>query len=551
MLGTLEKRARRADERRRRREVEQLLADFGLRRGPRRLPGDLGACDDEPERVRRLRAALERLGPPFDTFGLYMATRADLLRAPDCLELSSIEEVSAPATFDEVEALIEVELGRPLEEVFEAFEESPFESRLLFQTHRARSRGGQPLLVKVGRPELKARLSAEAESLTLLSGAFGLGDVESSLVEDAVGDFRRELLLDFTHEAGALAALGRDAEEFDRLRAPAVYADLCSPNVLTTERLPGALLSRTLAFNPDAAGPSAREDFEEHDLAHTLCLVWLRQAMLGCLFPVELRAEQTVFVSDTVIAFGGGRFACLPAASRENLWGYLAAAARGDTDRACTYLVAELEPSRRRRAEDELRHRLRQIVPFRDGGWSERGASDTLAEHLFLHWRIASALGFRPQTHLRAFYRGLFTTAAAARRLTLERDALLNALGDVRVIAGVARLRDRLGPQQFGANSEKYAALVLEVPQRLDEALTLASGGGGSIKLQVPPGQGVRGRRSPPSVFTSLLVAAGAVALLAHRLVASGAVGAWGEGIGAAALLLFGVLILWSAKSTD
>ncbi|MBA3242723.1 MAG: AarF/ABC1/UbiB kinase family protein [Acidobacteria bacterium] len=546
----MEKKAQRAEDKRRRREIRQSLADFGLSRGPRRLPGDAGATDYEQARVQRLRAALESLGPPFSSFGLYMATRVDLMRAQDCLELTAISERTAPASPAEVEALIGRELGCPPRDAFSEFEAAPFDSRPLSQTHRARLHDGQAVEVKVARPELKRRLLAETELLTLLSGAFALGESEESVIEDAASDFRRALLQDFTHEADALINLSHDAEGVEMLRTPAVYRDLCSPNVLTVERLEGSSLSRMIPPPDDAetgeAVPGASDG--GYDLAHTLCLVWLRQSLLGRLFPVELRDEQVVVISGKTIAYSGGSFASLSVAAKENLWGYLTAAARGDSDRACTHLLAELEKGKARVSEEQLRHRLRQIVPFRDGGWSARGGNDSLAEHLFLHWRIAGELGFRPPSHLRAFYRGLFSTAATARRLAGERDALLEALGDVRVMAGMARLRERLSPQELGENSQRYAALFLEMPQSLDEALTLASGGEGRLKIRVSPDHGVRRRNNTPSVMISLLVAAAAVALLAHHVSASGMAGAWAERIGAIIFLLFGVLLLWASR---
>ena len=52
-------------------------------------------------------------------------------------------------------------------------------------------------------------------------------------------------------------------------------------------------------------------------------------------------------------------------------------------------LLRELEPLSRDASEDDFELRLRQVVPFRDGSWSEHG--NNVAEYVVLHWQVADA----------------------------------------------------------------------------------------------------------------------------------------------------------------
>ena len=130
----------------RRREIEQCLAACDLVRLPHQWLQDEGP-ESEESTVCRLRLALEDLGRVFSAFGLYLSSRVDLLSAEDCLELAAIEDRTAAAPTATVRELLSRELGRSPDEVYAGFEVEPLESRLLFQTHRARLHDGRAVVV--------------------------------------------------------------------------------------------------------------------------------------------------------------------------------------------------------------------------------------------------------------------------------------------------------------------------------------------------------------------------------------------------------------------
>src|SRR5712671_3004099 len=111
----------------RRREIEQRLAACGLARGPRRVFRGEDRVDAEEARGRKLRAALEDLGPIFSSFGLYLSARADLWPARDCLELAKISDRTVATPTHSVRSLLSREIDCSPGETFNAFEPAPFE----------------------------------------------------------------------------------------------------------------------------------------------------------------------------------------------------------------------------------------------------------------------------------------------------------------------------------------------------------------------------------------------------------------------------------------
>jgi len=541
-----EKATRRSTLKRRRDEVVERLAAYGLARGPHRVTR--AAAGDEESRGGRLRAALEDLGPVFSCFGLYMATRVDLLRARDCLELAAVPDRAPPATPATVRDLFRREIGCAPEEAFPAFEEEPFESRLLYQSHRARMPDGAPVVVKIIRPEAERRFLCDVELLHLLEGALAGVAPCGAPFQSAVADFATALgqQMDFTHEAKALETLARDAEGFGALRAPSVQRGLCATRVMVVEELTGYRLD-DVEFphtEREEGGRGIPNVFDRTSLARLLCSVWLRQALLGHVFPVEPCPANVVALSDRQIAFTGGLFASLPGESQSNLWSYLIAAAAENPDRACSCMLREVRREGPPGSDEDLRHRFRQVVPFRDSEWYRDDDVNRLAEHLVVHWRAAAECGYVPQTHLPSFYRGLFAVTSTAQQLYAEGDPLLEGLQDARLVAGLAQVREMMSLHHLGDHLDRYAAMMVGLPQMLDDMLTLGSEGGARVKLHVPEAASHRRRNNSSSVTTALLLAFAAITLLLPHVTASLAAGAWADRINAVAFVLAGAVLL-------
>jgi predicted unusual protein kinase regulating ubiquinone biosynthesis (AarF/ABC1/UbiB family) len=552
MRSTLEKKPTREAVKRRQVEIEQCLTEYGLAGNRRCSPPDARGEDSQ---CRRLSAALVSLGPVFSSFGIYLASRTDLFTPKNCLQLAAIPDRAEPTATDLVREAVSREIGCSTSDVFSIFEEEPFETRLMFQSHRAWLSDDEAVTVKVVRPEFEEQLACDAQLLPLLTSALA---GEAWAVDSTIPDFIRTLRqqLNLLHEADGMETVAYHTVEFRSLKVPAVYRDLSASKVLTIERLPGLTLDYLISSFDEggqaelraARMPTAVDGVDLHELAIQLCLVWLRLALQGQLFPVDPRAENVLVLSSSRIAFTGGVFGSLPSESQTNLLDYLVAASIPDVDRACSCLIQEMSKTSAAVSEDNLRHRMRQLVPFRDGGWSDSGG-DSLAEHLFLHWRLASGQGYPPRLHSLFFFRGLFWIANAARRLNSGQDALLAALEELRMGAAMSQFKQLLNLSQLTDSTEKYATMMTELPRKLDQALTLMAEGNAILKLEGLRKDGRNSRQNSSAVLIALLLALGALVLLAHRL-SSVIAPEWIDRISALAFILLGAMVLRAASRT-
>jgi len=527
MVQREQKRSDRTTLKQRREQVLERLASFGLTRGPHRIVRDGRRWDVEANPGLKLRLALSDLGPIFSSFGLYLATRVDLLPAGDCVELETLADNATPMSDADVRQLLRREIGCAPEEVFLSFQTEPFKSCVLHQLHRASLPNGMPVVVKLIRAEAAAQLLCDVELLELL-------ETRGVVHKGAVRDFRAVLLqqMDLTHEARALEMLRRDTEDLEMVRVPEVQRGLSTASMLTIEHWPC----------------DSNRALDREGVARLLCSAWLRQALMGHIFPVEPSLENVAVISNKQIAFTGGVFASLPGESQSNLWDYLIASAGDSPDHACSCLLREVR-SDGPGADEDLRHRFRQVVPFRDSGWYNDDNLNRLVEHLVVHWQSATECGYVPQSHLPSFYRGLFAIARVAQQLSPKTDPLLEGLQEARLLESVSRMREMLSLQHLGDQVDRYTALLMAMPQRMDQALTLASAGSARVKLHVPEASHQRQKNSI-AVTTAMLLLLSAVAFVLPRVTASFLGSEWAGRINTVAFLACGALLLIAVGRT-
>jgi ubiquinone biosynthesis protein len=492
---------------------------------------------------QRLCQALERLGPVFVGFGRYLATRPDLFPPDYRRALGALSPQLDPLPAAAVREQMREELGVVADRAFTVVEEEPCEVGLLYQCHRAELADGQQVTVRVARPGAVGRFAADLDALGLLEEAFAEQAPVRLALANAVADYRRsvEQQADFIHQVKMLEALARDAVELDLIAVPRLYRGLSSAGVLTTEALPGRRLGDLLAPAGSATGTLPHVD--RHALATRLCTAWLRLALAGQPFPVEPTPGRVVVLPDGRLAFDG-LLSRLPADVRRHLWAYLVAAATTDPDGAAAHLFELMEKDPQRVHEDEFRRELRQVVLFRDGERQSPGKGDQLGELVRVHWRLAQEHGCRPPLHLLRFYRGLFIVSESADRLAPDRDSLRDALETARVLATLVQMRDLLTPSRLNESLERYAPVLMELPRKVDEALTLATGAGAHMHLHVRESPERRRHRNAAAATAALVLLLAGVGLLARYVAGAEALGEWGAKVGAGLFVLVGMLLL-------
>jgi ubiquinone biosynthesis protein len=211
------------------------------------LPWGTRIHEPEPStRGMRLREMLDELGPTFVKFGQLLSTRPDVVPPDVVAELRKLQDDVRPFGFDEVRAVVELELGLELERLFIDFEEMPIAAASIGQVHRAVLPNGDQVAVKVQRPGAPRQIQADLALLYQAARiaqervrALDFVDVRA-LVDEFAHAIRQEL--DYTRE-------GRNAETFrnhfrndERIHVPKVYWTYTRERVLTLEFLDGIQL---------------------------------------------------------------------------------------------------------------------------------------------------------------------------------------------------------------------------------------------------------------------------------------------------------------------
>src|SRR5204862_3329578 len=98
-------------------------------------------------------------------------TRPDLLAQPYIQALARLQDDVQPASFGEIERIVETELGVRISKAFASFDAKPIGSASLSQVHSAELRDGREVAVKVQRPGIREEI---LEDLEILEGLAGL-----------------------------------------------------------------------------------------------------------------------------------------------------------------------------------------------------------------------------------------------------------------------------------------------------------------------------------------------------------------------------------------
>lgn len=523
--------------------VEQTLAAFGIHGAERLRLHKLDVKLNNPVLAAQLRRALEALGPLFRCFGRYVSMRLDLINTHCWMELGEIEDWAEPAPLDDVSQWIKCELGTSPEALFVEFDETPLISGAAFQVHRARLKDERRVTVKVRRPNASQQLLGCVGLLRPLGGPLGIRDIDSVIAAFSDNLSRQ---FDLQNERHALESIAEADAQFEWMATATPVAELCTEGVLVIESLDGPTLADVLVFANSGDGDVVYCEgmrIDKADAARLLCTVWLRQAVFGQASAADPGACQIVFAHGRKLSVAGDAFTSIEAEQQTNLWRYLLATACDDPATACRSLMQEMTAPNRG-AEGEMVQRFRQLVPFRDGGWSS-GDEQLLTHEVFCHWYTASQMGFVPQRSLSEFYRGFARVAMYARKLAPAVDAMREATRELRLARSCAQLFGALEPDRAGDWMRQYAELALIMPKGMEDVLRYGSPSdrGGSFGGH---GSTADERCQKSVVIVASLLAIFAAASLVAR--ASGGAGSRSQGAAAAVMAIAGTLLLAAIK---
>jgi predicted unusual protein kinase regulating ubiquinone biosynthesis (AarF/ABC1/UbiB family) len=263
------------------------LADFAKQQGLHGLTDDSDGQHDDggptADKAAALRKRLVELGPAYVKLGQLLSTRPDLLPPAYIRELTQLQDDVEPIGFEDIERVVEEELGGRLSKLFGSFDPEPLGSASLGQVHAAELRDGRPVVVKVQRPNIRGSLADDLEYFRELATFLAAHTTAGARV-DVVGvvqQLERALAdeLDYRVEARSAAAFRRSLAEFPRILVPRVIEAYSTERVLTTERVRGVKI--------DAISPLARLDFDFEPVVDELTRAYLKQITIDGYFHAD------------------------------------------------------------------------------------------------------------------------------------------------------------------------------------------------------------------------------------------------------------------------
>ena len=291
----------------------------------RQLSGRLLRSDGDPEGPRRLREALEQLGPTFSKLGQILSTRPDLLPADYLAELSSLQSDVPPMSEDEVVSVMEQELRVPWEDVFASIEPSPLAAGTIGQVHRARLADGHRVVVKVQRPTAAPLVERDLALLRTVVRPVSRSTLVRriidvpSLVDQVSASLRSEL--DFGEEARNLDRMAEILGQARRVAVPACHHELSTGRLLVMDEvIDGVPVSEA------PPGPERTEAVRE------LLQVYYRQVLDEGFFHADPHPGNMLWADGTIWLLDIGMVGRLDAETRRRFMLVLLALAQGDVE---------------------------------------------------------------------------------------------------------------------------------------------------------------------------------------------------------------------------
>ena len=320
-------------------------------------------------------------GGAFMKVGQLLSARADLLPAAWIRELARLQDAAPEVDMDSIRAVVEGDLGKPLEELFASFDETPVGAASIGQVHRAILHDGRVVAVKVQRPHVDLRVRMDLDWLETFVESLrpSLPDTDYDTI---VREVRQSVLAetDYVAEARTTATLAAFFASHPDVVVPRTVPELCSAHVLTTEFVDGkkitvvldALEARAAAGDSGARGELSRV------LGHLL-EAYFAQVLRAGVFQADPHPGNLLVTKDgAVVILDMGGAQTVPDAVRDRYLALVRAVRMGDAD-GMTRLFDELgfrtrsgKPDTLHVFAEALLGELRQALASRAVEWPTR-----------------------------------------------------------------------------------------------------------------------------------------------------------------------------------
>lgn len=314
--------------------ARRLLLRLGALPGRLFLDRDLRAL---PFPVQ-LRRRLELLGPTYIKLGQILSLREDLLPRAITGELKHLLNHLPVVPLPVLAAIIERDLGQPVEAMFAAIDPVPLGSASIGQIHAATTREGERVLLKVVKPGIRQTLQRDARllrALAVLAQAIVPRYRPRQLVAEFCAYTLREV--DLRLEADHAEQFARNFADVPEVVFPRIHRAFSGRNVLCMECLDG--------LAPDAPKALDIPEDQRRQLVDLGAMAIIRMLYRDGYFHADLHPGNLVILPGPRIGFIDlGMVGRLDEDLRRSLMYYYFALVMGDSENAARYLTAIAVP---------------------------------------------------------------------------------------------------------------------------------------------------------------------------------------------------------------
>lgn len=256
---------------------------------------DLDLDETAPARLRKV---FEELGPTFVKLGQMMSTRPDLVGERMADEFTKLQDDTQPFDFETVKMIVESELGKPLSEVFQSFEDEKLAAASIGQVHRAVLPDGTMVAVKIQRPGIQDTVDKDLVIMHHMADLINkrVPSLRVFNVPEIVEEFDKSIHKEMDYELEARNTLNFQANFADNegIHAPTIFPEHSTSLVLTMEFIQGTKMSEVL---------EAPERFDNKLLAERVAKSYFQQILMDGFFHADPHPGNLYVLEDNVLCY--------------------------------------------------------------------------------------------------------------------------------------------------------------------------------------------------------------------------------------------------------
>ncbi|NPA17109.1 MAG: AarF/ABC1/UbiB kinase family protein [Aquificae bacterium] len=289
---------------------------------------------DPEAKPRKIREALEKLGPSFIKLGQILSTRPDIVPVYIIDELIKLQDRVAPFDYQIVQQILERNYGDRLWEIFDHIEKEPIASASISQVHVGYLKTGEKVAVKVRRPELEELIQLDSELMYMVVDFLErhLKNIKEFNLKGVIHQFKRTTLqeADFTIEAQNIKIFQENFKNYPGFKVPHCFYDISTSEVLITEFIEGTKISDVETLK--------RKGLDPVDIARRLTDAYFKMVFKDGVYHADPHPGN-LFVQDdgTIVAIDFGMIAFLSKTKKKYFFDYIIAVTTLDLNLAIQF----------------------------------------------------------------------------------------------------------------------------------------------------------------------------------------------------------------------